>query len=134
MQLFAANHWTVHRDPNGEVRERTQGAEGVCNPIGRITISTKQNPQSSQGLNHQPKSTHERTHGYSCICSKEWPYMASIGREAHCPLKDMCPSVAECQGGEMGESGWVGEHLHRSRVRGDGMEVWEGETAKRDNT
>jgi hypothetical protein len=27
-----------HRDPNGEARESTQGAEGVCNPIGRTTI------------------------------------------------------------------------------------------------
>jgi hypothetical protein len=24
------------------VRERTEGAEGVCNPIGRTTISTNQ--------------------------------------------------------------------------------------------
>jgi len=39
-------------DPNGGIRERTEGAEGVCNPIGR-TISTNQIPQSSQGLNHQ---------------------------------------------------------------------------------
>jgi hypothetical protein len=36
----------------------TGGVEGVCNPIGR-TISTNQTPpQSSQGLNRQPKSTH----------------------------------------------------------------------------
>jgi hypothetical protein len=27
-----------HRAPNGEVRESTQGAEGVCNPIGGTTI------------------------------------------------------------------------------------------------
>jgi hypothetical protein len=27
-----------HRAPNGEARESTQGAEGVCNPIGRTTI------------------------------------------------------------------------------------------------
>jgi hypothetical protein len=38
-----------------KVRGRTEGAEGVYNLIGRKTISTKQNPQSSQGLNHQPK-------------------------------------------------------------------------------
>jgi hypothetical protein len=42
--------------PNIGVRERTEGAEGVCSPIGGTTISTNQNPQSSQGLNHQPKS------------------------------------------------------------------------------
>jgi hypothetical protein len=33
-------HWTEHGDPNGGVRERTDEAEGVCNPIGRTTIST----------------------------------------------------------------------------------------------
>jgi hypothetical protein len=37
--------------------------------IGRTTISTNQTPQSFQGLNHQPKSTHGETHGSSCIWS-----------------------------------------------------------------
>jgi hypothetical protein len=37
-------------------RGRTEGAEGDCNPIGR-TISTNRINQSSQGLNHQLKST-----------------------------------------------------------------------------
>jgi len=41
--------------PNGRTRERTERAEGVFNPIGK-TISTKQVTQSSQALNHQPKS------------------------------------------------------------------------------
>jgi hypothetical protein len=27
-----------YRAPNGEARESTQGAEGVCNPIGETTI------------------------------------------------------------------------------------------------
>jgi hypothetical protein len=27
-----------HRAPNGGARESTQGAKGVCNPIGRTTI------------------------------------------------------------------------------------------------
>jgi hypothetical protein len=39
-------------------------------------------PQSSQGLNHQPKSTHGGTHGSSRICSRGWPYWASMGGEA----------------------------------------------------
>jgi hypothetical protein len=52
--MLAANHWTEHRVPNGGVREKTEGAEGVCNPIGRAIISTNQIPQ---GLNYQPKST-----------------------------------------------------------------------------
>jgi hypothetical protein len=33
----------VHSDPNGGIRERTEGAEGVCNPIERTTISTNIN-------------------------------------------------------------------------------------------
>jgi hypothetical protein len=32
----------MNRDPNGEVSVRTEGAEGVYNPIGRTTISTNQ--------------------------------------------------------------------------------------------
>jgi len=44
MRMLAANHWTEHRYPSGRVRERTEGAEGVCNPIGRTTISTNQTP------------------------------------------------------------------------------------------
>ena len=39
-----------HRDPNGGARESTQGAEGVCNPIGGTTIWTNQYPQSSLSL------------------------------------------------------------------------------------
>jgi hypothetical protein len=41
--------------PQGGVRERTEGAKVVCNPIGRTTISSNQIPRSSQGLNHQRK-------------------------------------------------------------------------------
>jgi hypothetical protein len=46
MQMFAANYQTEHRDPNGGVRGRTEGAEGVYNPIGRTSISTKQTPRA----------------------------------------------------------------------------------------
>jgi hypothetical protein len=38
--MLSANHRT--EIPNGGARERTQGAEGVCNPIERTTISTNQ--------------------------------------------------------------------------------------------
>jgi hypothetical protein len=41
-QKLAANHWTEHRVPSGEVRERTERAEGVCNHIARTIISTSQ--------------------------------------------------------------------------------------------
>jgi hypothetical protein len=46
--MFSANHWTEHRVPNEGVREGTEGAEGVCNSIGRTIISTNQSPQSSK--------------------------------------------------------------------------------------
>jgi hypothetical protein len=116
-QMLAANHWTEHRVPNGGVRERTEGAEGVCNPIGRTTISNNQKPQISQGLNHQPKHTRGGTHGSSCICSRRWHCLASMVLGS---VKAQCPSVGECQ------SGW-----ERSRRRGKGSSG--GETGKRDN-
>jgi len=77
--MLTANHWTENRVLNEGVRGRTEGAEGVCNPIGKTTISTN---QSSQGLNHQPKSTHGGTHGSSCIHSRGWHCLASIRGEA----------------------------------------------------
>ena len=40
--------------PNEEVRASSVGAEGVCNLIGRKTISSNQIPQSYQGPNYQP--------------------------------------------------------------------------------
>jgi hypothetical protein len=40
--MLTANHWTEQEGPNGGVSERTEGDEGVCNPIGRTTISTNQ--------------------------------------------------------------------------------------------
>ena len=40
--MLEANHWNEHRDPNGGVRERTEGKEEVYNPIGRTVISTNQ--------------------------------------------------------------------------------------------
>jgi hypothetical protein len=50
--MLTANQWTEQRVPNERVRERSEGAEGVCNLIRRPTISTNQTPQNSQGLNH----------------------------------------------------------------------------------
>jgi hypothetical protein len=44
--MFTANHWAKPGVPNREVTERTEGVEGVCNPIGRTSISTNQNPQN----------------------------------------------------------------------------------------
>jgi hypothetical protein len=68
--------------PNGGVRKRTEGVEGVCNPKER-TISTNQIPQSSQGLNHQPRSS-------------------SMEGEALGPVKARYSSVGKFKGREAG--------------------------------
>jgi hypothetical protein len=44
-QILTANHCSECRVPNGRVRERKEGAEGVCNPIDKATISTNQTPR-----------------------------------------------------------------------------------------
>jgi hypothetical protein len=49
--MLTVNHWTQYRIHNGilngRVRERTEGAEGVCNPIGgRTIISNNQTPRA----------------------------------------------------------------------------------------
>jgi hypothetical protein len=55
-----------HRAPNGGARESTQGAKGICNPIGGTTLWT--NPGAIDS---------------SCICIKRWPSRPSLEREAH---------------------------------------------------
>ena len=52
--MLTANHCTEHGVPNGGVRERTEGVEGVCNNINQPYPST---PQRSQGL-----TTNEKVH------------------------------------------------------------------------
>jgi hypothetical protein len=45
--MLSANHQTEPRNPNEGVRGRTEETEGICNPIGRKTISTNKTTQSS---------------------------------------------------------------------------------------
>jgi hypothetical protein len=56
-----------------------------CNPIGRTTLSTNQNPQSSQGLNYQPKSTFGGIHVSSVMSSRVLPYLVSMGGRGSMP-------------------------------------------------
>jgi hypothetical protein len=65
-------------------------------------------PQSSQGLSHQPKSTHGGTHDSSHICSRGWPCWPSMRGEALDPVKVQCSSIGEFEGREAGVGGWVG--------------------------
>jgi hypothetical protein len=87
-----------NRAPNGEARESTQGAEGVCKPIGRTTLwtSTPRAPVSS------------------CICSRRWPSWPSLGREAPWYCKPYVPQYRGMPGPRSG-SGWVGKQ-GRGRV------------------
>jgi hypothetical protein len=41
MWTLAASQQVELRDLNRGVRTRTEGTKGVCNPMGRTTISTK---------------------------------------------------------------------------------------------
>jgi hypothetical protein len=86
MKILIANRGAKPENPSERARGRTEGAEGNCNPIRR-TVSTNWNTQSSQGLNHQPKSVHGGGNGSSCIYSREWPYLASMGGEAFGPVE-----------------------------------------------
>jgi hypothetical protein len=112
--MLIAIHWTEHRVPNGGARERTRGAEGICSPVGETTIWTNQYSQSSQGLNHQPKSTHGETQDSSPICSREWPCGTSMRGETLGPVKVPCSSVRKCQDREVG----VGRLVKRGRRMG----------------
>ena len=84
--------WMEHRDRNEEARESTQGAKGVCNPIGGTTIWTNQYPHPQGCVS-------------SCMCSRGWPSQSSIGGEALGLVKIICPNTAECQGKEVGVGG-----------------------------
>jgi hypothetical protein len=42
--MLRVSPWMDHRAPNGGTRESTQGAKGICNPIGGTTIWTNQYP------------------------------------------------------------------------------------------
>jgi hypothetical protein len=61
MQKLTSNQWTEPWEPNARAKERTEGAEGDYNPIGR-TMSTNRVTQSSQGLNLQPIIIHGKIH------------------------------------------------------------------------
>lgn len=45
--MLASNHHTKHWNPSGEVTGRTEGAQGICNSIGKTKFSTKQTPPKS---------------------------------------------------------------------------------------
>jgi hypothetical protein len=70
---LTVNHWTEHGVSKGGIRERTDGAEGVWNPVGRTTISTNQTPPEHPG-NKPP--TKECTRRDPWFWPHKWQKMA----------------------------------------------------------
>jgi hypothetical protein len=58
--------------PNEGDGEEPGGGEGLCSPMEGAMVSTSQTPQSSRGLDHQPKNSHGMTHGAGHICDRRW--------------------------------------------------------------
>ena len=96
-------HWTEPNELNERARGRTEGIEGDCNSIERM-ISANWTTQSSQGLDHQPKCIHGRTHDSSYICSRGWPYLTSM------KVKPLVSWMPQCRGvlGQWSRSTWMG--------------------------
>jgi hypothetical protein len=86
--MHAAKQRTEHGDPNGEVRARSEGTEGICNPIGRTAISTNQPPLKLPGAKPPTKEyTWGEPMASSCIWSRGWPYWASMGGKPLGPVE-----------------------------------------------
>jgi hypothetical protein len=120
-QMLTTNHWNEHRVPNGEVGEGTERSLRGFAVLWKEQQCQQARSPRAPGLDHQPKSTHGGTHGSSYVCDRGWPCWISMGGEAPGPVGVRCPTVGECQGREVGVSGWVGggapSYRHGSRRR-----------------
>ena len=90
--MLTVSYWIDHRAPNGEARESTQGAGGICNPIGGTTIRTNQYPPELVSL-----AAYESEDG---LVSHQWKERP-IGR-----ANFICLSTGKRQGQEVGVGGW----------------------------
>jgi hypothetical protein len=81
-----------HRAPNGGARESTQGAKGICNPIGGTTIWTNQYPPELVSL-----AAYVSKDG---LVGHQWKE-----RPIGC-TNFICLSTGERQGQEVGMGGW----------------------------
>jgi hypothetical protein len=91
--MLTVSYWMDHRAPNGGARESTQGAKGICNPIGGTTLWTNQYPGALDS---------------SSICIKRCPSWTSLEREAHWTCNLYMPQYRGTPGLKSG-SWWVGE-------------------------
>ena len=89
--MLTVIYWMEHGAPNEGARESTQGAKGICNPIG--------------GQQYELTNTLQ-SYVSSCICSRGWSSWPSMGGEALGLAKIIYPSTGECQSQEMGV-GWL---------------------------
>jgi hypothetical protein len=89
--MLTVSYWMNHRAPNGGTRESTQGAKGVCNPIGGTTVCSNQYPLELVSL-----AAYVAEDG---LVSHQWKER-SIGL-----ANFICPSTGECQGQEVGVGG-----------------------------
>ena len=113
--MLAANHWAEHRVPNGGVRERTEKAEGVCNPIGRTTIFINQtHPPTPAPRDYIPS---QRVHIEGIMASGA--YVGINGRRGPWFCEGLMPQCRVCQGREVGVCGW-GTTFVEARGRGIG--------------
>jgi hypothetical protein len=85
-----------------EIEKGPKELKGFATPLEEEQYELTSILQSSQGLNHQPKSTYGGTHGFSCICSRGWSCWLSIEGEDLDPVKALCLSIGECQGQKVG--------------------------------
>jgi hypothetical protein len=97
-----------------ELEKGPKKLKGFAAPYEEQQYELTSTPQSSQGLNHQPKSTHAGAHGSNYICNRGWPSRVTVGGEFLGPVMALCPSVGECQGQEEGV-GWL---VNRAREEG----------------
>jgi hypothetical protein len=79
-----------HRAPNGGARESTQGAKGICNPIGRTTYELTSTPELLTLATYVSKDG---------LVGHQWKERP-IGR-----ANFICPSTGECQGQKVGVGG-----------------------------
>jgi hypothetical protein len=81
-----------HGAPNEGARESTQGAKGICNPIGG--------------------QQYELTNTLQSYVSRGWSSWPSMGGEALGLAKIIYPNTEECQGQEV-EVGGLGSRVGR---------------------
>jgi hypothetical protein len=81
--------------------------KGFAVPREEQQYEPTSNFQSSQGLNHQPKSSHGGTHGSRHICSRGCSLVGHQREERVGPVKVLCPSVGESQDREVGGGGLI---------------------------